>query len=698
MTRFILLLCLICSSSLQSQNLLFLSEQYTWPDFNKNFDAIPDSFKNDDAVILSDDINLNFPEHFIKRRQSVKILNNKGLNYYKTTTLPQNFDITTQNNPTYKQGRFCKRLIPFIYEYKIVYFAVRIIRNKTIIELPLKVSTNKVYWVKNDGERLYDYEYIFDFEDLQVDDVIEYSYKAEIKGSYDTDQFYINDYYPKLKTNLLVRVITPMSLAATDIIMNHNIDSSLFTKTIVPDKKNTYLTYTYAFKHTNAVKYAQNILAGKTLPHVTANVYSVNKNFYNQSLQSINYLYTVKYSWFVIPDSLNEKVKVYDKYGAGLRKFIAKFPENTKDSSKNLFYAQIIDTINTYKFISAEQMHYSKDAQYALTASEKLIKRELVEEFIGNTYSDILFEKNIFYYIANVQDRRLGFHSTSSRSHEDYELEFIALPVKTSFKFYIPRFNGIKYLPDELPFYYEGTYCALFPKNTKAATYKNGLQDLKFIKTPMSTFNENVRSENAVFKVNIDSSIIHTSIKVNLNGQFSTILRHYYNNDAIDSTIKQEYFKKCIDKPNASDQQVKLVSQTKSFPFKTTYTCSENIKTSKETIDLSGWFSFLFLKENFQKAITQDYYLDFTFTDTYNFMFEFNKPITISNMNEFNKTLNNEFFEVKSLLTKQEDNKYVLTVTTKAKQYLIPKTKTNYLIEYIYLLDQINTLKLEYTN
>jgi hypothetical protein len=439
------------------------------------------------------------------------------------------------------------------------------------------------------------------------------------------------------------------------------------------------------------------VLAGKTLPHITASVYTINRHFFNQSLQSVKYLYTTKYSWFTIPDSLYKKEKVYDKYGANLRKFIAKFPENIKDSSKILFFSQVIDTINAYKYLSSEQMHYSNDAQYAITASEKLIKRELIEEFIEDTYSDILFEKNVFYYIANVQDRRLGVHTISNRSHEDYELEFIALPVKTSFKFYIPRFNGIKFLPDELPFYYEGSYCALFPKNTKAAIYKNGLQDIKFIKTPISTHNENVRSENAVLKVNIDSSMIHASIKVNLNGQFSTILRHYYNNDPIDSTIKKEYFKKCIYKPNALNQQVKLVSQLKTFPFKTSYTCSENIKISKEQIDLLDWFSFLLSKENFQEKITQNYYLDFTFTDTYNFMFEFSKPVNILNLDDFNKSLNNDIFEINSSINKQENNKYLLTVTTKAKQYVLPEDKSNYLTEYLNLLAQINSLKLKYT-
>ncbi len=683
---------------LRSQNMQFLSENYTWPDFNKNFGQIPDSFKNDGAVILNDEINLNFPDHYIKRRQAVKILNEEGLSHYRSISLPQNFDITRLNNPTYKQGRFNKRNIPYIYEYKISYFSARIHRGKTLTEIPVKVTPNKVYWVKYDGERVYDYEYIFDFTDLMVDDIIEYTYKAEIRGSYDTDQFYVNDYFPKLKTDLLVKVISPMELNKADIILNHNIDSSLFTKKNIPEGKYTYQNFTYAFKNLKAIKYSQNALAGKMLPHITASVYSLNRHFFNKSLNSVKYLYTTNYNWFVIPDSLNGKEKVYDKYSANLRKFIAKFPENNTDTSKALFFSQVIDTINTCKFITAEQMHYDKEAQYASSSSERLLRKDLIEEFILDIYSDILFEKNIFYYTANVQDKRYGIHTKANRSHEDYELEFFALPVKSSFKFYLPRFNGIKYMTDELPFYYEGSYCALFPKNTKATAYKDGLNNLIFIKTPSSTYNENIRSENAVFKVNLDSSIIHSTIKINLNGQFSTILRHYYNNDPIDSTIKSEYFKKCTNKPSASNQQIKLSSQAKNFPFKSSYNCSENIKISKGYIDLKDWFSFVLAKENFQEKVTQSYFLDFTFTDIYNFLFEFNKPTEISNMDDFNKKINNEYFEVNSTIHKQENNKYLLNISTKAKQYILPEERADYLTEYLTLLSQINSLKLKYTN
>jgi hypothetical protein len=696
MLKVFILFCLLSVTGLVSQNLNFLNDNfYSWPDNNKHLtEIIPDSLKKEGAVILKDDIELNFSERYIKRRQAVKILNEAGLDYFSAITLPQEFDITRAHHPIYKQGRFSGTCIPYIHEYAISYFAARIIRNKTIIELPASVSTTKLYWVQKDGERIYDYAYDFNIVGLQVNDIIEYSYKADIKGSYGTDQFYVNDYFPKLKSTVSIRASSPIELNKSSMVLNHNIDSTCYSTHDVPGSSYIYQSHLYKFKYLKGIKYAQNSQAGKTLAHITASPSGVKKHFFNATLQSTKYVYSAKYSWFIIPDSLYFKERIYNRSGSSLRRFVAGFPDNTSDSSKCLFFSRVTDTINHFNYLSAEQMHYGKDAQYALSSAERLAKRQLTEEFMGELYNSILFERNVFYYIANVQDRRFGYHTPLNRSHEDYEAEFIALPVKNYYKFYVPRFHGMTYFPDELPFYYESAYCALIPKNTQAAKSKAGLQEIRFIKTPTSSYNDNVRTENAVFKVNLDSLVIHASIKENLNGQFSTILRHYYNNACIDSTIKPAYFKRCTEKPKSVEQRIQQASQSQTFPFRASYLCSASIPTGKNSIDLSGWFSFLLSGDDFKDAFTHDYMMDFTYTDTYNFLFEFNKPVSVSNAEEFNKSLSNELFEITAKLDKQENNKYLLCVTTKVKQYVLPANKFYELVGYVNLLKQLNSSSL----
>ena len=178
---------------LKSQDLTFKTETYSWPDQVKKFESIPDSFKNEGAVILKDNISLNFTERNITRRIAIKILNVEGLNYFKTVCLPQNFDITRINNSINKQGRFCELNSPFVKTYKINYFAARIIRNNVITEIPVSVNTKKVYWLAKDGERIYDFEISCSFDQLDIGDIIEYSYSVAVNGIYDTDIFYPND-------------------------------------------------------------------------------------------------------------------------------------------------------------------------------------------------------------------------------------------------------------------------------------------------------------------------------------------------------------------------------------------------------------------------------------------------------------------------------------------------------------------------
>lgn len=689
-------LIILTFGCLKSQDLNFTSERYNWPDQNKKFENIPDSFLRADAVILKDEITLNFKGNNINRRTSIKILNLAGLNKFKKVILPQKFDLTHIDNNYWKQGRYSDIQVPYIREYKINYFAARIIRKNIITEIPIPIDTKKVFWNSDNGEHLYDYEYIFNFLDLDVGDIIEYVYSAAINGQYDSNQFYINDIIPKLRTTLYVSSIAPEEFKEIDLIKIHNIDSLSYTKKSYVTSLKNIQEYNFEFKNLKPVNYTQNCLAGKTLPHITASIYGLKKIFFNETVDNSNYLFASKFSWYFIPDSLINKPKIYYKYNANIRKFVTKFPINKADTFYIDFFNNVFDSLNSYKYISTEGMHYSKDAQYSLNSGERLMKKQLLEEFLTETYSNILFEKNIFYYIANVQDRRLGFHDLQTRAHEKYEINFIALPTKKSYKFYMPRFNGISFYPDELPFYCEGTYCALFPKNTKATKQIPGLQELKFIKTPISNYNENVRTENAVFKINLDSLIIYGATKENLNGQFSTILRHYYNNTFIDSTIQKDYFKKCTEKPNVYSENIIKSSESKIFPFKTSYNCSFKIKATKDSLNLTNWFSFILKKENFSKPLTNNYYFDFTYTDTYNFMFEFNRPISIINIEDFENQLTNDFFEINSKIIPQGNNKYLLSLTTKAKQYMLPKEKANLLTEYLEQLNKFNLLKLKY--
>ena len=126
------IICFI-SFSLSGQSLLPGQSDFKWGDNFVNYKQVPDSLKEEDAVILKEQLDLS--DDYIKRRVSIKIQNADGIKAFQKIQLPENFDLT--NFPNFsKQGHFKDRKVPPIYKYEAYYFSARIIKpNKRIINL-----------------------------------------------------------------------------------------------------------------------------------------------------------------------------------------------------------------------------------------------------------------------------------------------------------------------------------------------------------------------------------------------------------------------------------------------------------------------------------------------------------------------------------------------------------------------------------
>jgi len=248
-----------------------------------------------------------------------------------------------------------------------------------------------------------------------------------------------------------------------------------------------------------------------------------------------------------------------------------------------------------------------------------------------------------------------------------------------------------------LQYYLENTKCALIPQNIQFLRDTSKANKLGFTKTPKSTYNHNVRNEAITCKVSTDSSRVSLFGKENLSGQFSTILRHSYNQNYIDSTIPKYYFKKCTDKPMSTNIKIKNGSFSEVYPFKHSYICSQQILLKvKNEVNLENWFSFIWCKDFFPKLSKHDIYPDFQFTDSYNYLFDFDKQVEVTNIESLNKKLINEYFEVSCTFAKQEDTKCLLSVIVKLKQDMIPAKDASKIWEFVSMLDEINHLKINY--
>lgn len=73
-------------------------------------------------------------------------------------------------------------------------------------------------------------------------------------------------------------------------------------------------------------------------------------------------------------------------------------------------------------------------------------------------------------------------------------------------------------------------------------------------------------------------------------------------------------------------------------------------------------------------------------------MFEFNKPVEILNGDDFTRSINNTYFELSSKLVKQKETAYLLTVSVKVKQAILPENEGDALLEFSNSLDELNNL------
>lgn len=696
-----LLFSILVINTLCSQTTSFGDEPVKWTS-NKAPQKMPveNIFSGSDLVILDEKTEFHFyskENEKIVRHLLIKINTEKGVELLSSYKLPESFDNAYDNN-YYKQGRKSKIKIPFITEYHVSKFAVRKFAANAWLPVSFKLKFDKLRWIKYDGEFINDEITIFQLQDLKAGDVIELHYESAFHSTYGSNLFYFHSPYPKINCRYDFIYKVDKRFAGYSFILPVNIKDSMVHRSGAEYKD--YIVYRDEIKLTNLdkINYPANSFESQTLPHVFADFrfYRILSGSYPNGAERI-YEYDLfrpkNFEWIVYSDTTNSYTKIYDKQFTALRKFTNSLPAS--DSTNLTFFKALCDTFNNFRYISSNHLFYNESALYELYSAEHILKRRLVEHSMWKLYSDILNDKKIFYYVANVEDKRYGEHNMFYRAHYAYENNLVAVPYKKSYMYFMPRYGGLKYHLNELPFYYEGSLAALTARNFQDNMNDKDKKSFKLLKTHKGTFNENTRTENSTVKIVMDSLKARFIIKESLSGQFSTLLRHLYLNEYIDSTVAPQYFKKCLDKPLSSEHKVKLSSFITEFPFRYTFNCSEKISlTNSKKLDLKNWFSFPINKIIIPETPTHDYFFDFDFSDSYNFLLDFNTPVQVKNKEEFIKGINNNYFELESDIIKNTESSYLLKVKLVVKQNKIPLSEINLLTTLINDLESLNNFSL----
>jgi len=481
-----------------------------------------------------------------------------------------------------------------------------------------------------------------------------------------------------------------------------NIRDSAVTKNKQTIKDYVFSTTRIELHNLEAINYPSNSFEGNALPHVFSDFTFYRKltgNYPSDGYRIYEFgLFRPRnFEWVVLSDTINGYTKIYDKQFTSVRKFMSKMPPySTNDSTSKVFFKALCDTFNSFRFISSNHLFYNESNLSDVYSGDYLLKRRLVENMQWKLYKDILNDNKVFYSVVNVQDRRFGEHNPSYRASYAYETELIAIPYKGSYIYFMPRYRGLKYHLNELPFYLEGSLALLTPQNFQEHIKNKNEQFFKFIRTHRGTFNENTRTENATVRIVLDSLKADLTIKESLSGQFSTILRHLYLNEVIDSTISQQYFKKCLDKPFASGSKIKLSSKMTDYPFRYNFNCTEKLSLpSDKHLRLNNWFSFPFSTSDFPVKPEHDYYFDFDFSDSYNVLLNFKERVELKNSASFTRKINNEFFELESVIIPISETSHLVKVKLVVKKKSIPVESADLLMDLVNQLDLLNDFSLE---
>ncbi len=703
MRIYILLILVACNYKLLCQNTSFGDEPVKWASAAIPVaPALSKENESADLIILDDKVKLHFyaiDNEKIERHLMFKINTAKGLDKLQTFKLPESFDNAYDAN-LHKQGREAKIKIPFIAEYHVYLFGARKFSGHHWEDVPFKLKYEKLRWIKYTGEFINDEVTVFQMQGLLVGDIVELKYESNFNSMYGSNLFYFQSEYPKINCEYDFIYKVNKRFAGYSFVKAMNIKDSAVSRSVTEDKEYVVFTDKIKVKNPAVVTYPANSFESKTMPHVFADFKFyrvVNGSYPSGSGRVYEYdLFRPKnFEWIIYTDTVNNYTKIYDKQFASIRKFIATLPDLKSDSTNITFFKALCDTFNNFRYISANQLFYNESALYNLYSGDHLLKRRLVQHTMWKLYRDILNDKKIFYYLANIEDRRYGEHNMNYRTHYAYENNMIAIPSGSSYIYFMPRYDGIKYHLNELPFYYEGSLAALSARNFQEDIKNKDSKIFKIMKTHKGTFNENTRTENATVKISLDSLTARFTTKESLSGQFSTILRHLYLNEYIDSTISPHYFKKCTDKPYASTQKIKLSSSINEFPFRYTFNCSEKITLQNaQTIDLKNWFSFTFTKDLVPVKPEHDFYFDFDNSDSYNFLLDFGTPVEFKNSSDFSKKINNDYFELESEIIKNSESTCLVKVKFVVKKLSIPKSDINLLMDVIAGADDLNNFSL----
>lgn len=308
--------------------------------------------------------------------------------------------------------------------------------------------------------------------------------------------------------------------------------------------------------------------------------------------------------------------------------------DTTGRTTLRYFQRYMVDSV---KYDDARDMYRRLEGNRRLRPGADLnsgLVREPNKEFV---YAGMLPRLCCQFFTAYIDDIRSGYVFEQYYAPVyDNELLFAAITNDNEIMFIVPKSDTRNLYSEELPFYYENAPVLLLFTYDFAGYRRNFNDIFRIIVTPGSEVKDNCRRVNSMVRVNLKDNKLLFETRLTLSGQYSTLTYPVYNDWPVDESINPKYLCKIwdiADEPKV--KHVKANGKNIVFPFTSSVNAKYSITALNRnddmtaTLDLSGWAKHVYYPDLDTNHRYTDFFADFLGSDTFNYMLEFDSPVSL---------------------------------------------------------------------
>ena len=719
--------------SIFAQSSKYRNYKFEWPSESPSSIEVDSLFLNEDAVILEEKCiynigGLRVPEYYflniaanyifldksvqgvnplIKKHLRIKFLTQKGIDKYSKIILPESFNPAYDYYNVRPENR--KNVYRPLGEFECVkFFAARIIKpNGTIKKAIVKESTYEQTFTGVVIVKQF-YNWIFQLNNLEIGDEAELEYSYEGVYNFGTsNRIFFNSDIPIQSLDFTFRYPEKQLYFLT----YHN---GAFPKdsTMVTTSSPHYTEYYFHLENLHGCINETGARPYKQLPFFSFYEHLRDFGIINPITKYIQTPLPYPWSYVMLPFAgykyENPKLRLArtDITTMAINKLTEDITKKSGDSASCSIVSELQRDLAENFIFKNEQGYYLGEAADIEHLGKNIENKTLRQMSRIRIYDEVMTRLDSLYYHSLLIDKRISEIDITHYEPPIASRLSIAIPYNNYILHFYPKSYRFGYEPNELPFYYEDTYSVLTPQNEQALKKFDLIPqvEFKFIKTPVSKAESNLRNTSCKIDVSLDLSKVNVKAKIHLSGQFSTMTRGFYKYGSVDTTMNPIYYK--IISLTADDQKevISNISKVgKNVPFETMinqeFTLNKRLKKNGEkdfTLDLKNLFNNIIEEEFNSKNRHLDYYPDFQSQDLHRYFFHFDHPVTITNILNFNKKINNYFSNYEVNVSQPTEKDVLIECSYIVKVSVVPAAKAYYVEEVFNAIQSINnsTLKI----